>query len=162
MAFAFSPPVARAPPVPRGDDGSCGRWRVAALVAFAISPAGAQGLGPAVDVKPGQEVTIPVTVVDGAPKLGPARFSKPSPVEPKEGEILVSVVRHGLSPYAELTASENTPAPVDFVATGLIGNIKIDEIRVCGRLSVGRIASGSWRVSLNSFTVRAAGQDCRP
>ncbi len=75
------------------------------------------------------------------------------------------MVKHGLSPYADLTASEKTPAPVDFVATGLIGDIKIDEVVLCGRLdapTTSRIASGSWRISLNRFSVRQEGQDCRP
>ena len=85
-------------------------------------------------------------------------------VDPKDGEIAVAVVRRGLSPYAELTAIEKTPAPVDFVATGLIGDIKIDEVVVCGRLdapTIGRIASGAWRVSLSRFTVHPEG-DAKP
>jgi len=76
----------------------------------------------------------------------------------------VSFVKHGLSPYAELTASEKTAAPVDFVATGLVGDIKIDEVRLCGQIdapATNRIASGAWRVSLNRFSVRQSGQDCR-
>jgi hypothetical protein len=51
---------------------------------------------------------------------------------------MVSVVKHDSSPYADLTASEKTSAPVDFVATGLIGNIKIDEVKICGRLDAHR------------------------
>ena len=124
----------------------------------------AQDLGPTVDLRPGREVTFPVTIVDGRVTLGPARASKPGTAEPKGGEITVSVVKHGLSPYADLTATENTPAPVDFIATGLIGNIKIDEVRLCGRLdapSSTRIASGSWRISLNRFAVGQGGQACR-
>jgi hypothetical protein len=63
-----------------------------------------------------------------------------------------------------LTASEKTSAPVDFIATGLIGDIKLDEVRLCGRLdapSTTRIYSGSWRISLNRFAVDQDGQACR-
>ena len=112
---------------------------------------------PRLDLKPGQEIAFAVTVADGRVSLGPARPVKPGGAEPKEGEIAVAVVKHGLSPYADLTATEKTSQPVDFVATGLIGDIKIDEIVVCGRLdapAIARIASGSWRVSLNRFAVR--------
>lgn len=124
----------------------------------------AQSPATTVDLKAGQEVTFPVAVIDGRVTLGPARVSKPGAAQPKDGEIAVSVVKHGLSPYAELTASEKTPEPVDFVATGLIGDIRIDEVVLCGRLdapATNRISSGAWRVSLNRFTVRQSGQDCR-
>ena len=74
---------------------------------------------------------------------------------------MVSVVKHDSSPYADLTASEKTSAPVDFVATGLIGNIKIDEVKNYGRLDAltsAHIYSGSWRVSLNRFSVGQGGK----
>ncbi len=112
------------------------------------------------DLKPGQEITFPVTVADGRITLGPPRLTKPGAAQPKDGEVTVAVVKHGLSPYADLTATEKTQSPVDFVATGLIGDIKIDEIVVCGRLdaqAIARIASGAWRVSLNRFSVRPSG-----
>ena len=130
----------------------------ACVFAVAVPRGGprAQDLGPALDLRPGQEVTFPVTIADGRVTLGKARASRPGTAHPREGEITVSVVKQGLSPYAELTAAENTPAPVDFVATGLVGDIKIDEVRLCGRLgapSSTRIYSGSWRISLNRFAV---------
>jgi hypothetical protein len=149
----------------------CARARAVTLgallfgVALPGETARAQDLGPTLALKPGQEVTFPVAVADGKVTLGPARASKPGTAAPKDGEITVGVVKQGLSPYAELTASEKTPAPVDFVATGLIGDIKIDEVKVCGKLdgpSSTRIYSGSWRVSLNRFSVRQEGQECRP
>lgn len=141
-------------------------WRACAVWGAALaSSAVAQDLGPTVNFKPGLEVLIPVTIADGGVKLGPPRRSNPGRATPKDGEIAVSVVKKGLSPYAELTATEKTTAPVDFVATGLIGDIKIDEIKVCGRLDqpvVGRIASGSWRISLNRLTARAGDATCQP
>ena len=124
----------------------------------------AQNPGATLDLKPGQELTFSVAVAEGRVTLGPARLSMPGAAQPKDGEITVRMVKHGLSPYAELTASEKTSEPVDFVATGLIGDIKIDEVVICGRLdapAANRIASGSWRVSLNRFSVRPSGQDCR-
>src|SRR5271165_1871428 len=138
----------------------------AALVAclFAALPARAQSVGPELDLRPGQEITFAVATADGRVTVGPARVSKPGTAQPKDGEITVAVVKHGLSPYADLTAREKTADPVDFIATGLVGGIKVDEVRLCGRLdapATNRIASGSWRVSLNRFSIRQSGQDCR-
>lgn len=140
-----------------------------ALAAVCFGSAAFSAAGPAqspaaVDLKPGQEVTIPVTISDGRVTLGAARASRPGTAQPKSGEITVSMIKHDRSPYADLNASERTSEPVDFVATGLIGDIKIDEVTICGRLDAparNRIASGSWRVSLNRFSVRQNGQDCR-
>jgi hypothetical protein len=140
------------------------RAALALALALPSIAASAQDLAPTLDLKPGQEVTVPVAIVDGKVKLGPARASKVGSAQPRDGEITVGVIKQGLSPYAQLKASEKTPAPVDFIATGLIGNIKIDEVRLCGRLDAPastRIASGSWRVSLNRFAVRPEGQECR-
>lgn len=144
-------------------------WRLALgalLFAIAVSreAACAQNLGPTLDLKPGQEMTFPVSIADGRVTFGSARASRPGTASPKAGEITVNVVKQGLSPYAELTASEKTPAPVDFVATGLIGDIKIDEVKLCGRLdgpTSTRIYSGSWRISLNRFSVRQSDQECQ-
>ncbi len=141
----------------------------AALTLGVILAASAAAAGPAqspgtVDLKPGQELTFPVTIDDGQVTLGPARASKPGTAQPKDGEIAVSMVKHGLSPYADLSASEKTSEPIDFVATGLVGDIKIDEVAICGRTdapATSRIYSGSWRVSLNRFAARQSGQECR-
>lgn len=138
-----------------------------AVLFVSVRPSGAspaQNPATTVDLKPGQEVTFPVAIEDGQVTLGTARISKPGAVQPKEGEITVSMVKRGLSPYAELSATEKTSEPVDFVATGLIGDIKIDEVVLCGQVeapATNRIASGSWRVSLNRFSVRDSGRDCR-
>ncbi len=128
--------------------------------AFAI----AQDLGPTIDLRPGQEVTFPVAIVDGKVTPGPGHVSKPGAAAPKDGEITVGFIKQGLSPYAMLTATERTSAPVDFIAAGLIGNIKIDEVKLCGRLeapSSTRIASGSWRIALSRFSVGEGLQACR-
>ena len=123
----------------------------------------AQDLGSSVSLRPGQEVTFSVAVADGRVTPGQARPSRPGAAKPRDGEITVSVVKQDRSPYAEISASEKTSAPIDFVATGLVGGIKIDEIRVCGRLDgplSAHIYSGSWRISLNRFSVGPE-QACR-
>ena len=127
-----------------------------ALPCFASADLAAQRL----DLKRGQQAIFAVTIADGKATLGPPRLAKAGTEEPKDGEIAVGVVTHGLSPYADLTVTEKTQAPVDFVATGLVGDIKIDEVVVCGQLltpTTGRIASGSWRVSLTRFTAHSGG-----
>ena len=119
----------------------------------------AQQAGAGLVLKPNQEIVFALSVANGKIGLGPGRLERPGAGAPKDGEIAVGIVKHGLSPYADLTATEKTSAPVDFVATGLIGDIKIDEIVVCGRLdapATAHIASGVWRVSLNRFAVHAA------
>jgi hypothetical protein len=134
------------------------------LAGVAQRGAHAQQPGRRLELKPGQEIAFAVTVADGRVALGPARLSKPGGARPKDGEVTVAVTKRGLSPYADLTATEKTSDPVDFVATGLIGDIKIDEVVVCGRLdapATARIASGAWRVALNRFSLRSNGESCR-
>jgi hypothetical protein len=129
---------------------------VCSLLLLALAgAAAAEELGRTIALKSGEEATFDAAVANGLVVLGP-RLSRPSAEQPKEGQIAVSFVKRGLAPYGDLTAVEKTSAPVDFVATGLIGNIKIDEVVICGRLDgpvAIRIAAGSWRVSLNRFFV---------
>jgi hypothetical protein len=132
------------------------------LAAVGASAAPAAG-GPAqsFSLKAGQEVTLPITIQDQRVVLGAPRPSKLGAAQPKDGEITV-----GLTPgdkktlYSQVIVTEKTAVPIDFVATGLIGEIKIDERVVCGRLdqptSV-HIGSVSWRVSLNTFEVGKGG-----
>jgi hypothetical protein len=138
---------------------------LALAAALPRAAAMSQDLGPTIDLRPGQEVTFPVTIADGKVTPGPARASKATgPAAQANGEITVGFVKQGLSPYAMLTATEKTSAPVDFIATGLIGNIKIDEVKLCGRLnapSSTRIASGSWRIALSRFSVGEGLEACR-
>jgi hypothetical protein len=142
---------------------------LASILAFGVlssAAAGAeraQGKEHKIELRPGQAIVIPVAVVEQGVVLGIPHGVKPGAVAPEEGEIEVEVVKKGLSPYADLSASEKTDAAVDFVASGLIGNIKIDEVVVCGKLdtpSKTRIASGAWIVSLHGFTVHKDGQGC--
>jgi hypothetical protein len=141
-----------------------------ALIAFVLAlgsaceASRAEDLGPTVELKPGKEIAFPVAIVDGQVIPGKPRLLGPGVTQPKDGEIAVNVVKHDSSPYADLTASEKTSVPVDFVATGLIGNIKIDEVKLCGRLGAAtsaHIYSGSWRISLNRFSIGGGGEACR-
>jgi hypothetical protein len=134
------------------------------LVVGAREAASTEAKVPKLDLKAGQELTIPVAIVDGRVTLGAPRLSKLGTAEPRQGEITV-----GLTPgdkttlLSQLQVTEKTSAPVDFVATGLIGEIKIDERVICGRTDApvtGHIGSVSWRVSLNTFTVGKGDGTC--
>jgi hypothetical protein len=140
---------------------------VATLAAALLAAVGARAAptagGPAqsFSLKAGEEVTLPITIQDQRVVLGVPRQSKLGTAQPKDGEITV-----GLTPgdkktlYSQVLVTEKTAVPIDFVATGLIGEIKIDERVICGRLdqptSV-HIGSVSWRVSLNTFEVGKGG-----
>ena len=132
----------------------------AALAAMATAKAAA----PSYDLRVGQELTIPASVVDGKVVLGAPRLSKLGVATPGIGEITV-----GLAPadkgtlYAHIVAVEKTVVPIDFVATGLIGSVKIDERVVCGRLDgpiSAHIGSVSWLVSLRDFEVGKGAASC--
>ena len=132
---------------------------LAALGARAAPAAG--GPAQSFSLKAGEEVTLPITIQDQRVILGVPRPSKLGTAQPKDGEITV-----GLTPgdkktlYSRVLVTEKTAVPIDFVATGLIGEIKIDERVICGRLdqpTTMHIGSVSWRVSLNSFEVGKGG-----
>lgn len=141
------------------------RWRAATLGALALaSAARADPRAQTLDLKPGQEVTFAAAIVDGRVTLGPARVTKLGTAEPKAGEITVGVAPAVKPFYAELRAREKTAAAIDFVATGLIGGTKIDEIVLCGRLDAPfakLISNSAWRISLNSFEPGKGDDTCR-
>ena len=144
------------------------RIALAALVLFAglsgIGAARAASVDPAVDVRRGMEATFSVAIVDGRIMLGPPRISRLGTTRPQDGEVTIGVESGGMAPYAKLRVSEKTSAPFDFVATGFIDRIKIDEVVVCGRLDMPlaeRIAAGSLRVSLSRFAVGTGVDTCK-
>ena len=146
----------------------CARNAFSALsLLAAVSACGAawaDSNAPTVDVRRGMEATFTAAIVDGRITLGPARVTRLGTAQPKDGEITVGVEPGGMTPYAQWHVSEKTAVPLDFVATGLIDNIKIDEITLCGRLDrldSQRIAAGSLHVSLNRFTVGTGTGVCR-
>jgi hypothetical protein len=128
------------------------------------NPARAQDLGPMVELHAGEAAAFGVTIAGADALTGPARLSRAGGARPKDGEIVVSVAPPRLSPYAIMTVTETTTRPVDFYATGFIDRIKIDDIRLCGRLDApvtARIAAGARRIALNHFAPRKEGETCR-
>ncbi len=116
------------------------------------------------DLKPGQELTIPVAVVDGQIVVGTPRLSKLGTSKPKNGEIVVGLTPAPLGSWLEsVTATEKTALPIDFLATGVNAYVKIDEAEICGRLDAptsAPITAASWRVWLNTFEVGKGGRNC--
>jgi len=108
------------------------------------------------DVKPGTELSIPIAVVDGKAVPGAPRLAKFGASPPKEGEITVGLERDAGTFYNQITVTEKTAQPIDFLVTGLNGGTKIDETEICGRLDqpvVARIGSIPWRFSVNGFEI---------
>jgi hypothetical protein len=130
-----------------------------ALAAAGASPALAAAMAkspPPLDVKPGFELTIPISIVDGAIVTGAPRFDKLGAGGPKDGEITIGLERQTGTLYNQITVTEKTPQPVDFLVTGLNGGTKIDETEICGRLDApvtAHIGSVPWRFKLNGFEV---------
>ena len=110
-------------------------------------------------LKAGQALTFPAKIEDGKVVLGPARRGAFGKMEPKAGEITVGLSMRDKDLYDQLVVVEKTSAPIDFVATGLVGDIKIDERVVNGALGAPvtqRIGGTSWTVWLREFDVGTA------
>ena len=115
------------------------------------------------DVKPGMELTIPIAIVDGKAVAGVPRFGALGASPPKDGEITVGLDRIKGEFYNQITVSEKTAQPVDFLVTALNGGTKIDETEICGRLDapiLARVGSTAWRFSVNGFELGKGGADC--
>jgi hypothetical protein len=105
-------------------------------------------------LKAGQAVAFPASLVDGKVVLGPARMGRFGELQPADGEIAVGLSPKDKTLYENVVVVEKTAAPIDFLATGMVGNIKIDEVAVKGRLDAPfehRIGATSWTVWLNGF-----------
>jgi len=110
------------------------------------------------ELKAGQAIAFPVTIADGKVTVGAGRLGAYGKLEPAPGEIAVGVSPKGKDLYMTLDVVEKTPAPVDFLASGMIGEIKIDERDIHGRLDAPvrqRIGATSWTVWLNGFEAGA-------
>src|SRR5947208_16234157 len=139
---------------------SHGPIRVRALILICVSAFAAKALQ-AAEVKPvelglkaGQALTFPATGADVKVTLGPARLGKFGEMQTGDGEITVGLSPKDKTLYENIVVVEKTAAPIDFVATGMIGEIKIDERVLHGRLDAPvtqRIGATSWTVLLNSF-----------
>ncbi|MGO4872424.1 MAG: hypothetical protein ACLPGW_17770 [Roseiarcus sp.] len=143
------------------------RAGAAALALLLVAPCAAKELPQKptpFDLKPGQQLTIPVAVVDGQVVLGAPRLSKLGTAAPKDGEIVVGLTPAPLGSWLEtVTATEKTAQPIDFLATGVNAYVKIDEAEICGRLDAptsAPITAASWRVWLNGFEVGKGGRSC--
>ena len=114
------------------------------------------------DVKPGTELTIPISIVDGKVVAGVPRARQARREPPKDGEITVGLDRIKGELYNQITVTEKTAQPINFLVTGLNGGTKIDETEICGRLdapTLARIGSVPWRFWVNGFEVGKGG-DC--
>jgi hypothetical protein len=110
-------------------------------------------------LKAGQALAFPARIEDGKVVLGPARLGRFGELQPAEGEIAVGLSPKDKTFYENVVVVEKTAAPIDFLATGLIGEIKIDERFLHGRLDAPvtqRIGATSWTVLLNGFEAGAA------
>jgi hypothetical protein len=110
-------------------------------------------------LKAGQALTFSAAIEDGKVVLGPVRRGAFGKMEPKAGEITVGLSTRDKEFYDQLVVVEKTSVPIDFVATGLIGEIKIDERVLTGALGAPvtqRIGGTSWTVWLHEFEVRKA------
>lgn len=115
------------------------------------------------DVKPGTELTIPIAIVDGKAVAGDPRVAALGASPPKDGEITVGLDRIKGEFYNQITVTEKTAQPINFLITGLNGGTKIDETEICGRLDgpiVSRVGSVPWRFWVNGFEVGKGGGSC--
>jgi hypothetical protein len=135
-----------------------------AFCAMLCPPVASGADEPTIVVKRGMETTFPVTILDGRAAIGAPQVSRVGAAVTRDGEITIGVTPGGLTPYATLHVVEKTAAPIDFVATGFIDRIKIDEIVVCGRTDMpvaARIAAGSLRVSAARFAIGTGVDTCK-
>jgi len=141
------------------------RLRVAiSIVAFAVgeSAHAAEPKPKPLVLKAGQELTFALNVANGVATPGPAALGKLGAAEARDGEIVVGLTPRDKDLYSQVMVTEKTAVAVDFVATGHIGEIVIDERVICGRLGAPfarRIGGVSWTVELHDFTV---GKPCDP
>jgi hypothetical protein len=143
------------------------RFRIAAALLLSVfAPCAAVGAGAdaqAFDLKAGQEVTFAVTVADGKVTVGSPRASKLGAAQPKDGEITVGLAARDKTLYEQVTVTEKTAVPINFLATGLVGGTKIDEAVLCGRIDAPvsqRIGAMSWKVRLHDFEAAKDGVKC--
>ena len=115
------------------------------------------------DVKPGTELTIPISIVDGKVVAGVPRLATLGAGKPADGEITVGLDRIKGEFYNQITVTEKTAQPINFLVTALNGGTKIDETEICGRPDapiLARVGSTAWRFSVNGFEIGKGGADC--
>ncbi len=115
------------------------------------------------DLKTGMELTIPIAIVDGKAVAGVPRLAKLGASPPNDGEITVGLEREQGTLYNQIAVVEKTAQPINFLVTGLNGDIKIDETEICGRLDApiaAHIGSVPWQFRLNGFEVGKGAGSC--
>lgn len=143
-----------------------GRVRIVVLTISVIAAGAAHAAAtkaPSYVLKAGQELTFAATVSDGQVVLGPPRLGKFGAAQPRDGEMTVGLSPKDKTLYENVVVTEKTSVPLDFVATGWVGEIKIDERILCGRLDQRvsqRIGATSWKVGLSQFQVGKGAGDC--
>ncbi len=136
------------------------RLMLAALASL-ISVPGAVATAPAKNpfvLKGGQQIIFSATVADGKVTLGPPRLAKLGAETPKDGEISVGLTPKDKDLYSEVLVTEKTAVAIDFIATGHIGEIVIDEREVHGKAGETvdqHIGGVSWTVELHDFELAA-------
>jgi len=140
-------------------------FALALLSALAsYSAFGAESADQGFELRAGQEVTFAVTVAaDGKVTVGAARPSKLGASQPKAGEITVGLTPKDKTLYEQVTVTEKTSVPINFLATGLVGGTKIDEAVLCGRLDApfsAHIGAMSWKVKVHDFEAAKEGVKC--
>jgi hypothetical protein len=123
----------------------------------------AEAAASAFDIHPGQELTFVVKVAAGKVAVAAPRTSKLGAAQPKEGEMTIGLSLRDKEDYEHVTVVEKTSLPIDFVATALVGDTKIDERVLCGRLDApasSRIGANHWRVRLHDFEIGKGGASC--
>jgi hypothetical protein len=134
-------------------------WPCALAAVAAVSIVGAASAAPTKSsfvLKGGQQLIFSATVADGKVTLGTPRLVKLGAETPKDGEISVGLTPKDKDFYSQVMVTEKTSAPIDFVATGHIGEIVIDEREIHGKLSEPfeqHIGGVSWTVVLHDFEV---------
>jgi len=133
------------------------------LIAAALGSGGAHAAPPknAFALKAGQQLIFSASVTDGKVTVGTPRLVKLGAEEPKDGEISVGLTPKDKELYSQVIVTEKTAVPIDFVATGHIGEIVIDEREIHGQLGAPfqqHIGGVSWTVVLHEFTPTAAAE----
>jgi hypothetical protein len=138
--------------------GGCAPGVLTSLAALSAQPS-----AHAFELRSGEELTFHAAIVDGKVVLGTPRLSKFGAAQPQDGEITIGVSARDDTLHEQIVVTEKTSAPIDFLATGLNGETKIDEAVVCGRLDAPfttHIGSVPWRIRLREFEARKDGAKC--
>lgn len=140
--------------------------RIAAFALGGLAPWAALGASDgeqAFDIHAGQELTFAAKVEDGKVIVGRPRVSRLGAAHPAAGEMTVGLTPRDKDQYEQVIVAEKTSLPIDFVATALVGDVKIDERVLCGRLDgpdSSRIGANHWRVRLHDFEVGKGDESC--